>query len=334
MNSKRDSEIAIGEDSFLDTIANLVGILIIFVVIAGTGTQTSALNLARSEQEARDKSNEAVISKLNDLEKDIGKQIERLQAYAVELEMRRHERDGLLDRIHQLRYDIERKAQSMEDDQRIRSEQLAQLAQLQAEIDRRCQELEEIQVEDPAPMVLQHLPTPMAKTVFTKEMHIMIRHQRVALIPWDELIDELKKEAEQTARRGLRKSEFEGTLGPMFGFMMLYRFTSKRGVVSNGSSVTTGQMIELDRFELEPQKDLVLESIDQAMSDGGRLRVALSARRAEETVITAWVYEDSFETFRQLKEALFAKGFLAAARPLPMAARIAASPHGSHSLAQ
>lgn len=43
----------------------------------------------------------------------------------------------------------------------------------------------------------------------------------------------------------------------------------------------------------------------------------MSSRVPAETVVTAWVYPDSFGEFRKLKTALYREGFLAAARPLP-----------------
>jgi hypothetical protein len=60
----------------------------------------------------------------------------------------------------------------------------------------------------------------------------------------------------------------------------------------------------------------------------------LASRKPRETVVTVWVYPDSFEKFRQLKAQLFAEGFLCAARPLPEGVRIGASPQGTRSSAQ
>ena len=49
MARQREQDQGIGEDSFLDTIANLVGILIIFVVIIVTRSQSNALAVAQKE---------------------------------------------------------------------------------------------------------------------------------------------------------------------------------------------------------------------------------------------------------------------------------------------
>ncbi len=107
---------------------------------------------------------------------------------------------------------------------------------------------------------------------------------------------------------------------------MDFRLVAKRGVVTNGTQAGMGQMVALDRFELEPTSDVVYESVEAAIADGGRLRLELAGRNPKETVTTVWVYPDSFTQFRQLKDQLYTMGFMTAARPLPDGIRIGAAP--------
>ena len=115
---------------------------------------------------------------------------------------------------------------------------------------------------------------------------------------------------------------------------MKYRLVNSKGMVQSGGRVGMGSIVELERFELEVVEPQIGETIEDALSPGSRLRVELAGRQPRETVITVWVYPDSFEAFRQLKEALFEDGFLTAARPLPDGVLIGASPRGSRSTAQ
>jgi hypothetical protein len=101
-----------------------------------------------------------------------------------------------------------------------------------------------------------------------------------------------------------------------------------------GGQVGMGSYVELERFELEQVDRSLGETIDDALQTGSRLRVELAGRLPRETVITVWVYPDSFEAYRRLKEALFEEGFLTAARPLPEGVLVGASPRGSRSSAQ
>ncbi|MCA9134530.1 MAG: hypothetical protein KDA45_15275, partial [Planctomycetales bacterium] len=171
-------------------------------------------------------------------------------------------------------------------------------------------------------IVLEHLPTPMAKTVFNREMHVKLEQGRVTVIPWDRLIGLLKDQVPLAARRNASRNTLDDTLGPVGGFLMKYRMLAVPGG------------FELERFELEAVSQAESESLEEAFAPAGRLRLELASRNPPETVVTVWVYPDSFELFRQLRARLFEQGFLSAARPLPDGMRIGASPRGSRSSAQ
>ena len=53
-----------------------------------------------------------------------------------------------------------------------------------------------------------------------------------------------------------------------------------------------------------------------------------------DTTITLWVYPDSFDLYRQLKEELHNLGFATAGRPLPEGVLIGGSSDGTRSSAQ
>lgn len=53
MTRRNSEEPGIGEDAFMDTIANLVGIMIILVVIVGARGYTSAKSLAKETQQEK-----------------------------------------------------------------------------------------------------------------------------------------------------------------------------------------------------------------------------------------------------------------------------------------
>ncbi len=105
-------------------------------------------------------------------------------------------------------------------------------------------------------------------------------------------------------------------------------------MVSNGNATAMAQMIELDKFELDPTEEVIREPLTQSLHANGRLRIEMASYPPRETTVTAWVYPNSFETFRQLKELLFEEGYMTAARPMPEGIRIGASPRGSQSAAQ
>jgi hypothetical protein len=162
----------------------------------------------------------------------------------------------------------------------------------------------------------------MARTVFQKELHLMLRNGQVAVIPWDRLVDVLKQQIPLAAQRQASRTALEDTLGPVGGFLMKYRMAAIPGG------------FELDRFELEPTQAVPTEPLAAALQESSRLSIELASRNPRETVVTVWVYPDSFDNFRTLKAQLFSIGFLCAARPLPDSVRIGASPRGTRSSAQ
>lgn len=321
--ARRDENATVGEDSFLDTIANLVGILIILVVLIGGKTTVEA------ESRRREIANKAVteeelqpVAEAQRLQQAVVQDQEQLKKYAFETEYRRLERDKLLEQAVILREEINDRIAQVDDKQRKQIEKSRDVARLQNELSDISDQLNKTKEPSKTKIVLEHLPTPMAKTVFSREMHVRLKDGKVTVIPWDRLVATLKEHAPLAARRSASKKKLEDKLGPINGFLLFYRM----------SAIPGG--FELEHFEIDVTPQSVSESLADSLKTGGLLRGELSSRVPAETVVTVWVYPDSFDQFRELKTALYREGFLAAARPMPNDIRIGASPRGTRSSAQ
>jgi len=334
MSKRRSEDAAIGEDAFLDTIANLVGILIILVVIVGSRSNAAAKVAVEQELKRKVDKLESPVAKTKNLDQDIQRQSEELRNYDLEVAFRDSERMAVMDRVTIAERLIEEELKDIDETAREIIETEQEMSELQKQLANLLQQQGEVQSVEQTTAVLQHLPTPMAKTVFGRELHVMMRGGRAAVIPWQRLIDSLKSEARRSAERNSQKDRFVNQLGPIDGFLMIYGLKSQSGVLSNGSSARLARTIELEKFELEPTGEVVHESVVETLGTGGRLRLELASCAVQHTTVTVWVYPDSFNEFRTLKERLFAEGFLCAARPLPFNVRIGASPRGSASTAQ
>ena len=184
----------------------------------------------------------------------------------------------------------------------------------------------------PKPHVLEHLPTPMARTVFGGELHFRLLGHRLTYVPWDEMIERLKADA----RNHLSK-------------LAMRRASSCRSPRSPGSALTTscGRLtpkskragtarhsgIELEQVYLVDAEPNLGQPVAQALAPGSEFRGRIR-RRPQSTTITFWVYPDSFDDFRLFKAELFKLGDLSAARPMPSGEPIAGSPSGSRSSAE
>jgi|694.fasta_scaffold00058_41 hypothetical protein len=323
MSRRHTEDMSVGEDSFLDTTANLVGILIILVVIVGAKTKVEAEAYGRGlVEDDRAEELEEPLQKAQALEQSLVQQAVNIAEYELETEYRRLERNAILEKVVLARQQADEKLSSLNSKQRDAVQQDQLIHRLQSEIEAAIQEKGVDTAADRPEIVLEHLPTPMARTVFQKEVHLMLRQGKVTVVPWDRLVDVLKQQIPLTAQRQASRNALEDTVGPVGGFLMRYRMASIPGG------------FELDRFELEPTSAIPAESLDDALRDTSRLGIELASRNPRETVVTVWVYPDSFDDFRKLKAGLFSTGFLCAARPLPDNVRIGASPRGTRSSAQ
>ena len=77
MSKRRNDEAAIGEDAFLDTIANLVGILIILVVIVGSRSYATAKIAVENELKQKVDLLDSPLAKTKSLDQDLQKQVTR-----------------------------------------------------------------------------------------------------------------------------------------------------------------------------------------------------------------------------------------------------------------
>lgn len=334
MSKRSRDEMPIGEDCFLDTIANLVGILIILVVIVGSRSYANAKIVAQEKVNNEIGQLEAPITKAKQLDSDLQQQAKELQQYEHEIAMRDAERMMIVDRVTMAEQIAEQEIQKVDSTQREDLSTGFEMSELQKQLADLLKQQGDVQALEQTTAVLQHLPTPMAKTVFGRELHVVMRGGNVSVIPWDRLVTTLKSEVRHTVERNSQKNRMVNQLGPIDGFMMTYSLKSQSGVFSDGRSTRLGKSVELEKFELDPTPEVVRETVDQSLAAGGRLRVELSSNSSKQTTVTVWVYPDSFEQFRNLKERLFMEGYLCAARPLPFNVRVGASPRGSSSTAQ
>jgi hypothetical protein len=90
----------------------------------------------------------------------------------------------------------------------------------------------------------------------------------------------------------------------------------------------------LERFVLIPVRSDLGEPLETALQDGAEFRSLISQFDPNRTTVTVWVYPDSFDQFRQVKETLFRMGYLTAGRPMPEGQPIGGAPDGTRSASQ
>ena len=262
---------------------------------------------------------------------EVQQQVIELQQLAGQRQQERHQLKVLLTAA---RLDLDKRRNSLDESEQTQVAVAAEIRELDDEITRVEQQRRSLETDLQKPIDLEHLPTPLARTVFGLEEHFRLKHGRIAYVPMQELTDMLKVDASQRVQMLSSATQITKTLGPVQGFHL--RYTMQRRAVSTPTRVGTvsGQIVELKRFVLVPMSEEMGEPLDVALQAGSQFDQMVETFRAGKTVVTVWTYPDSFPHYRQLKKWLFDRGFSSAARPLPDDQPISGSPNGSRSAAQ
>jgi hypothetical protein len=330
----------VGQDSFLDIVANLVGILIILVMVVGARAK-DAMAVAGTKPVSQSDPIGPLASEVaaaraaaDQVQADFQRIEEQLRRQEIEVVYRQEERNRVQLLVVTAERQIAAHRQQLDETQRQQFDRQSEILAAQAELNELDRGIGHLEHARPETQIIHHLPTPMAKTVFGKEVHLRLHNGRVACVPWDEFVVRLKEDAPQKAGRLREQPEVTETVGPIRGFWMRYTLKRESHVLPGKVGVAVQQTASLDRFVLLPESESMGELLADALRPGSQLDALLAAHRPASTTITVWTYPDSFSEFRQLKQALYERGFVSAARPLPPNHPIGGSPEGSRSSAQ
>jgi hypothetical protein len=227
---------------------------------------------------------------------------------------------------------LAKRRDEMSDEERARIDLTQQIAATQSELSQMKLALG-ASVAAP-PQVIEHLPTPMAKTVLTEEIHFRLLAGRLAYVPYTEMVARLQADAPNRVHRLRDVPRIEETLPVVQGFGGRYILRRTEEDLQTKVGPARRSIVELERIWFVDAEDNLGEPFEQALLAGSQFRARLTGLDPQRTVITIWVYPDSFDQFRRLKEQLFKSGFLTAARPMPSGLPIGGAPDGSRSAAE
>jgi hypothetical protein len=265
-------------------------------------------------------------------------QAERRRKQAADLEA---DRDAMAARVASLQKILKDKSQ----DNLKLGQRLARVSTSEKEFDEKLQatvietqKLQEVlesaeQAARPTAK-MQHRLSPVTKPAENAEVHFRVSNGRISEIPLEELLDRLKEQVLARRSTVMRFNQFDGVVGPVHGYVMNYT-VEKEGpttleALQNGDGRTR---VNVTRWKIDPDSSLTEETFDQAVRPGSRYRQRIETA-VPDTVITMWIYPDSFSGFAPLREIAHGLQLRVAARPLPEGTPIVGSPSGSRSTAQ
>jgi hypothetical protein len=347
---RRRREPAFGSDSFLDVIANLVGIVIILIVMVGAHIrELPMLQTVLAPKAAVEETGTETETAPEDL-RQFETQIAGLQEWLLEsirsLDRLRHERQ-------QLTADRQILAAKNAAETGRLSTQEARVSQLQAELAQARQQdpplqdrirelqkaVEELQHRPPETRPLRyHLP--VSRPVAGGELFFECQAGRVTFLDLEALLSEVKRDL--PAKTDILRTTWETTdsAGPVGAFRLHYtvardrRSTLDRAFGELPPTEVLSYSYGLSRWEAVPVWPERGEKAEEALADDSRFRRLVDACDPDAVTVTFAVYPDSFETFRVLRDYLHERRFVVAGRPLPAGVPIAGSRNGSISLGQ
>lgn len=335
MSRRRSQDVLVGEDSFLDVVGNLVGVLIILVAVVSMQAGNWARQIVTEDprqgelaemEEALfldERAALAVDSESLEIEQSVAER--KLANQALE-NIRHH----FLVQNLELEAEIQHRRELATHEQRARIDHVAETIELQTTIERLKSQLTSTEVVVTERKEITHYPTPIAKTVFSDEIHFRLQHGRVSFVPLDSMLQKVKGQAEARINELTKTPEISGQIGPELGFMMEYHLAGER--YDRGD--LRGVQVRFLGFTLYPTSSNLSESLEEALRPDAQFRARLSRMNPAKTTVSIWVYPESFDEYLKLKEWLRGQGYQIAAWPLENGTHISGGPTGLRTSAQ
>jgi hypothetical protein len=329
---RQEEDLTAGQDSFLDVITNIVGILIILVMVVGARVQKISLDAAVQAPPAA--ANGDLVAEVEEREQSLASAESEIQELQVQTQMVQAAIDGassarlqLATALSAAKVEVERRKQAADAAKVADAERAAKRSQLEEAIQQCTLQAEAIKHQKATTAEVLAYPTPIGRTVNGEEIHFQIAGDRIAYIPLEELFELAKRNTQRHASSIAEMSAKIETVGPVQGFALDY-------VIEAKIDQARGQILIRSReWVVRPVDPLVGEPVAEALRSPSRFRGVLGGAKPD-TTITLWCYPDSFAAYRQVREEMHRLGIPTAGRPLPEGAPIGGSTEGSKSVVQ
>lgn len=344
----RSREIPFSFDSFLDIVANVVGVIIRLILVVWVGARSYS-SLTPTPPAAAPRGAE-LAEEADPLEAEIAAQRRALARLQEELLTHLRQVDAAADEGRHLERDLvalnEERAQ-LELNHAALRHQAAATAQEGHAVALTVEELrrhrEKLQAELaalgklPPPGKVLRYRTPVSQPIHAEQLMFEVRHGRIAYVDIAALTAEVRQSMEETGRQLRTSRSVQGQAGPIGPFRLHYTIERERGPLDAvGAAADAGANFRfaLTEWRVEPLPGTRGELPEQAVAAGSAFRQIVDSLDPRQAVLTVWVYPDSFAAYRQLRDYLHDRDFVVAGRPLPEGAPIAASQRGSVSRGQ
>lgn len=346
-------EIAFSFDSFLDVVANVVGIIIRLILVVWVSARSySSLQTAQKSALPRPESNAPAAELHDPLEQELARHRELLaQAQARLLEQLRQlqlvqksqeEVKGQLATLSSRRENLDlartRLDQALAEKGKVGETVVLSLAEVHRRSEKLAEEIRALEKLPPAKQALRYR-TPVSQPVHSEELMFECHAGRVTFMDAASLLAEVRRDIDDKVKLLHDRWQVSDTAGPAGAFRLRYVLERERGAVEAFSSDASpdangGYRANVTSWQFEPVVLERGETLEAALMPGSEFRQTVDAIDPRQTVVTFWVYPDSFALYRRLRDYLYDRDVVVAGRPLPEGVPVSGSQRGSVSRGQ
>ena len=331
-----DETIEAGQDSFLDIVSNMVGILIILVVIAGLRAKNLPPVTKHDEVKvaAAAENFDQQMADYNAISRECLELTQIYEARKTQYALHESEYRRILDYHAKLEAAIQTYMKTQDTDSQVQFELQRQMSELDTMLETLRRSREQVSLKKPDTIILENIPTPISSNANEeKEVHFRILNGRVSHVPFRFLFSQLESEMLRRRSDFATQTRITGAVGPTDGYRMQYSVIRRDLPMNMAQEMGTRSIVTLERCEMVPvESDRTIgEPLEDALKTNSAFNLCLLGCRQNEYSVTVWVYPDSFSEFQTLKRYLHQSGYRLAARPMDFGQPISASPNGTKS---
>ncbi len=336
-----------GQDSFLDVVSNLVGVLIILIMIAGVRVRnaTSALELASTDAQVAESSEsgesaaraeyvravatlEALSERARTTQEETRQFNERAALLQQQADGAEAEYRAIFNTSAELEALLEREAQRRGASEKAAFDLNAAIIESEKKREDLLREKEALVAARPSAIKMENIPTPISQRVADgHEGFFRLKNGRISHIPLNAFQERVMLNF-KSYKGELKPGRIENRIGPIDEYYFQYYVDLNS--VRNGNGISYS--FEFKYGECQPTREPLGEEVDVALSDpNSTFRNRLLKYPREDTTITFFLYPDSYRYLNDVKRFVFSLGYMMAIRPLPADAPVAVSPQGTAS---
>jgi hypothetical protein len=337
------------QDSFLDVIANLVGVIIILVMLVGSkatrdvlkGTGKLAEPSPVSAPQELTIGNEALEKKLDsaklaamasraELEK-VATQLVRIRDEAAEFD---NNRVTLAMHRKIIEEDIELRRGHLDAEQQDEFDVQRRIAESQIKLDQLTKQQMGLLAGPETVELLESMPTPLARDVDGQSLYLRLKAGQLSVVPINELMSEATNHVDDIRRKLQQQGKAVETFGPLEGYRIQLTIIRQ----ADPTQVTGPRAGQLERYSVQqyvdilPTADSIGQEVEVALAPGGSVYRYLEEHRRQTPTVLVLLHTDSFKHCAFIKRTLWQMGLSVAMFPIgpddPLRASIGSSAGG------